>query len=202
MIGVAYVALIIGMLLSSVGIYLADKWVQEPRAEQALEDTVKGFDDRYALYNYVLPADHVLAFPYGLMVFTVKGHGDTVRYVDGKWKHEQSLFKRFQSLSRERLGDPIQQMETEMERMSELLDQAFPDEDIPISGVIVFTHPDVVLEIDGVPADVLHVKKLKNYVRRADRRVDRINNEVLQNVHALLDEAAVHNAPDLELEDG
>ena len=124
LIAVAYGALIVGMLLSSVGIYLADKWVQEPRADQALKGEIKGFDDRYGLYNYVLPADHVLASPYGLMVFTVKRHGDTVRYQDGKWKHEQSLFKKFQSLSRERLGDPIEQMEMEKERMAELLEPA------------------------------------------------------------------------------
>lgn len=190
MILVSYVALIIGMLLSSVGIYLADKWVQEPRADQALEDAMKGFDDRYVLYNYVLPVDHVLASPYGLMVFVVKRHDDTVRYADGTWKHERNLLKKLQSLSRERLGDPIQDMESDIERMEELLNQHLPDADVPVEGVIVFTHPDVVLETGGAPADVLHVKKLKGYVRRADKRMDRISNAMLQEVQAVLDDIA------------
>lgn len=202
MIAVTYGALIVGMLLSSIGIYLADKWVQEPRADQALESAMKGFDDKYSLYNYLLPADHVLASPYGLMVFTVKRHGDTVRYVDGKWKHEQSILKRLQGLSRERLGDPIAQMEWEVERMEELLEQPFPDVDIPIDGTIVFTHPDVVLETDGAPADVLHVKKLKSYIRRADRRTHRISDDVLQDLEDVLDRLALQSGTDPEMENG
>ncbi|MFQ5855785.1 MAG: nuclease-related domain-containing protein [Anaerolineae bacterium] len=187
MIAITYVALIVGMILSSIGIYLADKWVQEPRADQALERAMKGFDDSYRLYNYVLPADHVLASPYGVMVFTVKRHGETVRYVNGKWKHEQSIFRKLQSLSRERLGDPIRQMEREVERLAELLDRELPDADIPISGAIVFTHPDVVLQTDGAPADVLHVKKLKSYIRRANKRTGRISDEVLRGLEDALD---------------
>lgn len=187
MIAVTYGALIAGMILSSIGIHLADKWVQEPRADQALESAMKGFDDNYCLYNYVLPVDHVLSSPYGIMVFTVKRHSGTVRYVAGKWKHEQGIFKRLQGLSRERLGDPIQQMDREVERMEELLGQQLPDADIPISGAVVFTHPDVVLQIDGAPADVLHVKKLKSYIRRADRRANRIGGAMLRDLEEVLD---------------
>lgn len=198
MVAVAYGTLIVGMLLSSIGIYLADKWIQKPRADQALESVTKGFDDRYYLYNYVLPADHVLASPYGLMVFTVKRQNDTVRYVDGDWKHEQGILKRLQSLSRERLGDPIAEMERDIEGMEELLEQHLPGADIPVDGTIVFTHPDVVLETDGAPADVLHVKKLKDYIRRADRRGGRINNELLRKLGDTLDRIAAQDGADLE----
>ncbi|MFQ5593666.1 MAG: nuclease-related domain-containing protein [Anaerolineae bacterium] len=187
MIGATYIALIVGMLLSSVGIYLSDKWVQEPRADQSLETALKGFDDKYSLYNYVLPADHVLVSPHGVMVFAVKRHGDTVRYVNGKWKHQQNLLKRLQSLSRERLGDPIQQLGRDVARMEGLLGQEFPNADIPVSGAVVFTHPDVSLHIDGVPADVLHVKKLKSYIRRAIKREERISDELLGDLQEALD---------------
>lgn len=196
---VSYGALVIGMILSSIGIHLADKWVQEPRADQALESTIKGFDDRYCLYNYVLPVDHVLASPYGLMVFNVKRQGDTVRYVDGEWKHERSFFKKLQGLSRERLGDPSAQMEWEVERIAELVKEQLPDADIPVEGAIVFTHPDVVLEVGGAPANALHVKKLKSYIRRADKRTHRISNNVLQDLQAVLDRLASQSGADLEL---
>lgn len=201
MIAVSYGALLVGMILSSIGIYLADKWVQEPRTDEALKDALKGFDDRYTLYNYVLPADHVLASPYGLMVFAAKRHGDTVRYEDGRWRHEQGLFKRLQSISRERLGDPIREMESGVQAMEELLADELPDADVPLDGVIVFTHPDVILETGGAPADVLHVKKLKGYVRRADKRSDRISSGTLRDVEAVLDHTAQQNAPELELEE-
>jgi hypothetical protein len=201
MVAVTYATLIVGMILSSIGIYLADKWVQPPRADQALARAMKGFDDRHTLYNYVLPVDHVLASPYGLIVFTVKRHGDKVRYVDGRWKHEQSIFKKMQSLSRERLGDPVKQVTWEVERMAEWLDQHLPDTDIPVHGAIVFTNPVVELDADGVPADVLHVKKLKSYVRRADKRAGRISDETLRELEEMLDRLAQQSGAELEARD-
>lgn len=203
MVGVTYGALVVGMFLSSIGIYLADKWVQEPRSDQALENTLRGFDDKYTLYNYVLPAEHVLLTPYGLVVFVVKRQGDTVRYVDDSWKHEQGLFKRVQGLSRERLGDPIRQMETDIEQMNNLIDSALPAEaaDIAVEGAVVFTHPDVNLETSGAPVDVMHVKKLQNYVRRVDKRQRRLKEEVRQELESVLDEVAQANASALALDE-
>jgi hypothetical protein len=202
MVGVTYGALVVGMFLSSIGIYLADKWVQEPRSDQALENALRGFDDRYTLYNYVLPAEHVLLTPYGLIVLAVKRQGDAVRYADGKWRHEQSLYKRIQGLSRERLGDPIRQMETDIQQMNKLIGAALPDmdADVPVEGAVVFTHPEVKLDTGAAPADVVHVKKLQNYVRRADKRQRRLKEEVRQELEGVLDEAAQTNASALVLD--
>ncbi len=185
-----YGALIIGMLLSSIGIYLADKWVQPPRADEALTDALKGFDKRYRLYHYLLPAPHVLLSPYGLTVLTVKRHNDTVRYENGRWKHEQSLFRKLQGLSRERLGDPVQQMEWEKSRMRDFIATHLPDAEVPIDGVIVFTNPNVVLEVDGAPADVVHVRKLKQHLRRAYKEALALDGAVVRQLGEFLDEVA------------
>lgn len=187
---VTYGALIVGMLLSSIGIYLSDKWVQPPRADQALAGALKGFGKRHRLYNYVLPAPHVLLSPYGLTVFTVRRQNDTVRYANGRWKHEQSLFRRFQSLSREGLGNPVRQLEWEKGRMEELIAEHVPGVDVPVNGAIVFTHPDVVLKVNGAPADVLHIKKLKNYIRRTQHQGSQLDGALLRRLEQLLDQLA------------
>lgn len=187
MIAVTWTLLVLGMIVSSVGVYLADKWVRVPRADEALESALKGFDDRYCLYNYTLPADHVLVSPYGVTVFTVRRHEDTVRYIAGKWKHEQSWLKRLRSLSRERIGDPVAQVERDVDRLERLVEQELSDAEIPVNGVIVFTHPDVALHIDGVPADVVHVKKLKGYIRRAGSRGERLRDELVSDLQEALD---------------
>ena len=187
---ITYGALIVGMLLSSIGIYLADKWVQPPRADEALANALKGFDKRYRLYNYLLPAPHVLLSPYGLTVLTVKRHNDTVRYTNGRWKHEQSLFRKLQSLSRERLGDPVRQMEWEKSRLQSFIAARLPDAEVPIDGVIVFTNPNVVLEIDGAPAHVVHVKKLKQHIRRAYKGAPQLDGALVRQLGDILDEVA------------
>ena len=190
MVAVSYVALIVGMLLSSIGIYLADKWVQEPRADQALAQALKGFDDRYHLYNHVLPVEHVLVSPFGVTVFTVKRQADRVIYRNGRWKHQQSLFKRLQSLSRERLGDPVKQMEAEVQRMQEFLQQHLEDVEIPVDGVVVFVNPNVQLELEGAPAEVLHVRKLKAYLRRKSKQARRLEGETYRRLVEVLDQVA------------
>ena len=63
---VSFVCLLLGILVSSVGTMNMNRWVREPRADQALAQGLKGFDDRYRLYSYFLSAPHVLLGPTGL----------------------------------------------------------------------------------------------------------------------------------------
>ncbi len=190
MVAVSYAALIVGMLLSSIGIYLADKWVQEPRADQALAQALKGFDDRYHLYNHVLPVEHVLVSPFGVTVFTIKRQADRVIYRNGKWQHQQNILKRLQSLSREKLGDPIRQIEEEVQKMKGFLQQHLGDVDIPVDGAVVFVNPKVELDLEGAPAEVLHVKKLKAYLRRKNKQERRLPEETYRQLVELLDQVA------------
>ncbi len=71
--------------------------------------------------------------------------------------------------------------------MESLLGQELSGADIPINGAIVFTNPNVELHVDGAPADVLHVKKLKSYIRRANKRSERVSDELLAELIDVLD---------------
>ena len=76
---VSFVCLLLGILVSSVGTMNMNRWVREPRADQALTQGLKGFDDRYRLYSYFLPAPHVLLGPTGLYVLTKMGQDGAIR---------------------------------------------------------------------------------------------------------------------------
>ncbi|MGE5263327.1 MAG: nuclease-related domain-containing protein, partial [Acidobacteriota bacterium] len=71
---VAYGLLFVGFGLAYVGAMLANKWIKEPRADNALAKALKGLDNKNQLYNYLLPANHVLLTPTGLLVFKVKSN--------------------------------------------------------------------------------------------------------------------------------
>src|SRR5690348_14839638 len=52
--------LIVGFILSNVGTYYMNRFGREPRSDTALDGALKGFDDKYRLYNYYLPGSHFL----------------------------------------------------------------------------------------------------------------------------------------------
>ncbi len=162
------VCLFVGFLLSQIGLYYANRWVKEPRGDQILDKILKGFGDRYCLYNYVLPAPHVLLGPYGLCVIKpkhqagqVRCEGDTCRRELG-WKRVLLLF------GQEGLGSPIKEVRDEAEKLRRFLDQRFPD-DVPIEEVVVFTNPQAELEAENCAVPVLDGTQFKLFLRNLSK---------------------------------
>jgi len=153
-------------LLSQVGIYHANRWVKQPRADQTLDKILKGFDDRYHLYNYVLGPPHVLLAPFGLCVIKPKDQGGKVRCQGEKWRHEAGRKRMILRLfGQEGLGNPTKEMRAEVEKLRRFLAQRLPDNSVPIEGVVVLTNPQVDLETESPAVPVLDGKQLKSFLR-------------------------------------
>jgi len=161
--------LIVGFLLSQVGIYNANRWVREPRADQTLVKILKGFDDRYRLYNYVLRPPHVLLVPFGLCVINPKNQGGKVRCQGEKWRHETGWKRILRLFGQEGLGNPTKEVRAEVEKLRRFLAQRLPDEEAPIEGVVVFTNPQVDLEIENPAVPVLDGKQFKSLLRNLSK---------------------------------
>ena len=157
--------LFVGFLLSQVGIYHANRWVKEPRADQTLDKILKGFDNRYHLYNYVLPAPHVLLAPFGLCVIKPKHQGGKVRCQGEKWRHEIGWKRILRLFGQEGLGNPTKEVRAEVEKLRRFLAQQLPDGEVPIEGVVVFTNPQVDLETENPAVPVLDGKQFKSFLR-------------------------------------
>ena len=162
--------LFVGFVLSQVGLYHANRWVKEPRPDQTLVKILKGFDDRYHLYNYVLKAHHVLLTPFGLCVIISKDQGGKVRCEGEKWRSEggwkQMIFRLF---GQEGLGNPTKEVQAQVERLRRFLAQRLPGEEVPIEGLVVFTNPQVDLEAENSDVPVLDGKQLKVFLRNMSK---------------------------------
>ncbi|MFN2244506.1 MAG: hypothetical protein ACK2U2_19605, partial [Anaerolineae bacterium] len=90
---ISFACLLLGILVSSVGTMNMNRWVREPRADQALAQGLKGFDDRYRLYSYLLPAPHVLLGPAGLFVITPMGQDGVIRFDGQKFRRDFSAIR-------------------------------------------------------------------------------------------------------------
>lgn len=180
--------LVVGMLISSVGTMNMNRWVREPRADQALAQGLKGFDNRYVLYSHSLPVPHVMLSPAGLFVLTAMGQDGKIRYDGIKFRRDFSLGRLFRFMAEEGLGRPLAEAEREVETLRQYLAEHDTGEDVEIQNVIVFYSPRAELDVADAPVPIVDPKGLKRAIRKqADGKLPAKEYEALRQ---LFDEAA------------
>ncbi|MBI3537569.1 MAG: NERD domain-containing protein [Chloroflexi bacterium] len=166
----AYVTLSVGFILAYIGSALANKYIREPRADHALEKALKGFDNKHQLYNFLLPAPHVLLTPNGLIVFKVKPNEGRVMLEGEKWREPFRLSRVFGGMGREPLANPGAQLRAEIARLKKFLATKMSNAAlVPIDGYVIFTDPKVQLELNGARVQVARADDLKDTLRKIKR---------------------------------
>jgi hypothetical protein len=163
---ISFVCLIVGFLVSTVGTMNMNRWVKEPRADQALAQGLKGFDDRYRLYNYVLPAPHVLLCPSGLFVLTAMGQDGTIRFDGARFHRNFSMGRVFRMMADEGLGRPFAEGDGQVQALRKYLDEHDVGDGVEVQNVLVFYSPRVTLSVTDPPRPVVEPKALKKVVRK------------------------------------
>ena len=103
------ILMIVGLGVSMVGIYFANRWVRKPRPEATLEKVLKGLGDGFVLFHYPhLPADHILLTPAGVTVLETVNLDGVYTYLNGKWKESMTIGRALRYIVEEHLGDPTQ----------------------------------------------------------------------------------------------
>ena len=64
----SFVALLLGFILSQVGIYYSNRYSRKPRPDEMIDTALKGLDKKFAIYHYISPATHLLVGPSGVWV--------------------------------------------------------------------------------------------------------------------------------------
>jgi hypothetical protein len=169
-IALAYGTLLGGFVTAMIGSSLANKWIKPPRADQVLEKSLKGFDNKHHLFNYLLPAEHVLVTPGSVLVFKAKSHDDQITCRNSRWHRPWRWTRLFGALAQEPLGDPLAELQHEIGKMQKLFaSQIENTAPIPIDGYVVFTNPRAQLTIDDPDLPVVMASDLKDTLRKAKR---------------------------------
>jgi len=166
LIWVSFVCLLLGILVSSVGTMNMNRWVREPRADQALAQALKGFDDRYRLYSYYLPAPHVLLSPAGLFVFTAMGQDGAIRFDGQKFHRGFSAVRLLRFMAEEGLGKPFAEADAQVRAIEKLLDEYSIGEGVEVQNMLVFYNPRAQLDIADPPRPIAAPKGLKKTLRK------------------------------------
>lgn len=161
-------ALLIGYLLSQIGIYLAHLYVRSPRPDEVLDDVVKGYakGKNGRFYHYILPVRHVLLLPTGIIIFNAKYQTGKISVDGDKWQQKGLGLRRI--FGQENLGNPTREAENSVAALANFINKHAPGvEEVPIAALIVFTSKGLKeydLKKSSIPA--MPFNKVKKYLQQ------------------------------------
>ena len=157
-------AFFVGFTLTNIGTLYNNRWGRRP--DRGLSDALKGLDDRYTLYNYRLGAPHVLAGPGGVIVLHPKYQVGPVLYDGKRWQNPGARRMMFGLFNPDPLGNPVAETAGDVDTFNRFIKKRAPDLALAPQALIVFLNPHVELDAKDSAIPALHVKQLKDYIRR------------------------------------
>ena len=163
-----FYTLIAGFMLSNIGMFLANRYVREPRPDLVLRNSMKGLDDRYHLYQYHLPAQHAIFTPSGIYAVTPKFQGGVVEWNNTRRRFRHRGVSMYRKIfGQESLGQPIIEAQAEAQRLEKFLNKQLGQDAPDVNPIIVFTNPKIeFVNIKETPIPVLKAKRLNAYLRK------------------------------------
>lgn len=187
-------ALMAGWLLSQVGVYLAHRYVRNPRPDEILDKEVRRVAKDGRIYHYLLPAPHVLLMPQGIILFVTKFQGGKIRVDNDRWTQTGVGMRKW--FGGEGLGNPTKEAETLVAAVANYLRKHAPGvEEVPIAPIIVFTSKgSQELEIEASSLPVVHYTKLHKLLRQqySKKNLPLLSAQDYQAIRAAFDQKAVN----------
>jgi hypothetical protein len=169
-IGFSFGALIVGFLLSQIGIYYTNRWGRNPRPDEHLNLALKGLDSKYSLFHYSTPASHLLVGPAGVWVISPRHQRGKITFSKGRY-HQKGGNLYLKLFAQEGLGRPELELAYEIEKVQNYLQKSLGEGNVPtINAALVFTNDQADVDVkdsDNPPAATLQVSKLKDFIRKS-----------------------------------
>ena len=167
-------ALLLGFILSQVGIYFTNRWGRHPRPYEVIDRALKGLDGRYSIYHFLAPVAHLMVGPSGVWVLIPQSQGGTISFQNGRYRQRGgSLYLKI--FAQENLGRPDLEAAAEINKIQSLLEKGLEAENTPrVRAALVFINPKVEIvqpeeEDAALPAAMVTADKLKDLVRRSTK---------------------------------
>lgn len=174
----SFLALLLGFILSQVGLYYGARWGRKPRLDEVLSAGLKGLDARHTIYNWVTPVSHLLVGPSGVWVFVPRPQRVTVTFSKGRWRQVSAKSPLravggwyMRTFAQEGIDRPDLEIQSEISKAQEYFKKILDENEIPeVQAALVLTHPEAALDIpaeESPPTPTVLLKDLKDLVRKA-----------------------------------
>lgn len=184
-------ALVLGLPLSQVGLFLINKYGRNPRPDRLLDQGLGRAVRNSRIYHFALPAPHVLLSEVGLYVFVLKWQGGKIQARGETFK--QRIFFMRKIFGTESLGNPAREAADNVRSLTAFIEKQDPtwaERDLPIQPVIVFTTNIRDLDIGEAALPAFHYTKLRGYMRQQLERLPRLPRADFESLQAALDAGA------------
>lgn len=191
LIGWSYAILFVGFIFLQFGLYFMNRYGRKPRPDEALDNGLKGLDDRYAIYHYNSPVPHLLIGPAGIWVLLPYFQNGRVTYEKNRWRLKGGgFFAGYMRLfGQEGLGRPDLESTAEMDAIKKFFTKYLPDHAMPtINRVMVMTSDQAEIDAPDSPIPIVHAKKLKELIRKNAKK-NEIKPDLIQSIRGVLPEA-------------
>ncbi len=186
---IAYGALLVGSAFSWIGLWLSDTWLRMPRPDAALDEALKSASRGYALYHWVLPADHVLLAPWGLVVFSVHSAAGPVTIKGSHWRELRPLWQRLLTFGRRPLRSPREWLQLDAHRLAEAIQLRAPElASVPVLQLAVFSQLRASLSVEDPDVPVVRADELRSWLR--EQRLPALKPAERRRLETVLDELA------------
>ncbi|MCJ7695217.1 MAG: hypothetical protein MUO40_07285 [Anaerolineaceae bacterium] len=171
MILLSYVALIIGFIMSQVGIYYTNRFGRSPRFDELVVKNFEKLSNEYSLYVYSSPVPILLAGPCGLWIpIPILASGKIV-YEKGKWRQKGGSWM-MKAFAQEGIGKPEIDEASNIKDITKYLSaKQVPEDKIPMihTVFVLLNEKTEIGEISEAPSQIIHLKKLRRLIRHKDR---------------------------------
>ncbi|MEI7846347.1 MAG: hypothetical protein WCK35_11135 [Chloroflexota bacterium] len=171
---ISFTALLVGFILSQVGIFFGNRWGRRPRVDERLTAALKGLTKDYTLFHFLTPVNHLLIGPAGIWIIEPYYQRGTIVYEKGKWKQKGGglLLGYLKIFAQEGLGRPDIEATADLESFRKFLTKTLGDsaELPPINLVLVFTDEKVELKTELSPIPAIKIDQLKEFIRKSAKQ--------------------------------
>lgn len=164
------IALVVGFILSQVGIYFGNRWGRSPRPDEVLSAGLKGLDDKYVLYNFMTVVPHLLIGPAGIWIISTFTQQGVITYdAEKKRWHQRGGNFLMKVFGQEGLGRPDQDTYALVQDFQKFITKEVDISNLPAPQVAMVFLSDpkkVSVVAPDSPTPAMHVEKLKDFIRR------------------------------------
>ena len=177
---ISMAALILGFILSQVGIFYSNRWGRRPRPDELLDQALKGLDFKFTIYHYSGPTHHLLLGPTGIWALLPYYQRGTISFEKGRWRQRGggAMYGYLKIFAQESLGRPDLEAAANVDNILAYLKKKLPegmfppDSPLPVQAALVFTNSRVVLDIPedaDAPYPTTTLKGLKSVVKKVEK---------------------------------
>jgi hypothetical protein len=165
----ALIALVVGFVMTQVGMYLGNRYGRRPRPDEKLDAGLKGMTGDYTLYHYTTPASHLLVGPAGVWLLMPYHQRGQVVFRKNRWQMSGGGFLQsyMRIFGQEGLGRPDIEIDKETGSLQKYLAKQMDESEVPeIKSALVFTNDEVEIESEDASIPALKLKQLKDFIRQ------------------------------------